>query len=258
MEQSLSGVTVLVTRPAHQAGPLCDLLRQAGATALPFPAIAIVDPSDPAAFEGALARLEEYDLAIFISPNAARRTANLLHARRPWPSGVTIAAIGRGTARELGRCGLPPQICPRQSFNSEGLLALPEMQRVAGQRILIFRGEGGRELLGDTLRARGAEVCYVETYRRARPQGDVAELLRHWARSGVDVVTVSSSAGLHNLFDMVGSLGQQWLRQAQLVTLSERTAAAAAELGFRHPALVAGEAADEATVQAIIDWRRRQ
>lgn len=92
-------------------------------------------------------------------------------------------------------------------------------------------GEGGRELLGDTLAARGASVEYVECYRRARPRADAAPLLRAWARNEVHAVIVTSSEGLRNLFEMIGKLGQSWLRRTPLLVPHPRIAAAARELG---------------------------
>jgi uroporphyrinogen-III synthase len=135
------------------------------------------------------------------------------------------------------------------------MLELPEMKAVAGKRIVVFRGDGGRELLGQTLRQRGAVVDYVESYQRVRPRTDANPLMSFWARGGIDVFTVTSSQSLHNLFELVGSLGQQWLRETPLVVIGKRTADLAARMGLKRPALLADEASDEGIVRKLIEWR---
>lgn len=257
-ERPLAGVGVLVTRPAQQAAHLCALLEAEGACAIRFPVLEIVSPDDTGVLNDIIDRLESFDIAIFISPNAVKRAVNCIQARRAIPAGLRLAAVGRGSARTLAQLGLEVDIVPATRFNSEALLELAAMQQVAGKRIVIFRGEGGRELLAETLRQRGAEVEYAEVYRRVKPKSDVAGLLRHWARGDVDVVTVTSNDSLRNLYDMVGQLGRQWLQQTPLVVVSERTRALAAELGFKQVPVVASEASDEAIVRAVKEWRMAQ
>lgn len=227
----LAGRGIVVTRPASQAAPLAAMIRAAGGRPILFPVLEILDTADIAPLIAAADGLDRFDLAIFISPNAVLRAMNQIVARRSWPPGLRAAAVGKGSARELKRFGITDVIAPARAFDSEGLLALPELQQVAGRRVVIFRGDGGRELLGDTLVARGADVEYVECYRRARPRADAAPLLRAWARNEVDAVTVTSSEGLRNLFEMVGRLGQSWLRRTPLLAPHPRIAAAARELG---------------------------
>jgi uroporphyrinogen-III synthase len=166
----LTGVSVLVTRPAPQAGPLAELIRAAGGSARLFPVMEIVDPQDSRPLHRSVDRLDDIDLVIFISPNAVNRAMHAILSRRTLPTGLRLACVGRGSARELSRLGYTDVITPLGRADSEALLALPALQAVAGKKIIIFRGDGGRELLGDTLTARGAEVEYVECYRRVRPQ----------------------------------------------------------------------------------------
>jgi len=219
-----------------------------------FPVLEIVAPSDLRPLLRTIDELHDYDIAVFISQNAVQRTMNLLRRRHDLPAGLRIAAIGRSTARELARLGVPVHICPQQRFDSEALLALPEMQELDGSRVVIFRGEGGREMLGDTLRERGAQVAYVETYRRARPDTDVAVLVEQWAGGAIDVVTITSSEALRNLCQLVADRGGQRLRQTPLVVLSERTAELARRLGFRREVLVADEASDQGLLGALQRW----
>lgn len=255
----LAGVRVLVTRPAHQAGHLAQLIEQAGGEAIRFPVVEITEPTDPAALRARIDRLAEFDLAVFISPNAVERALPLLHARYPvLPAALTLAAVGAGTVRALQRCGIENVLAPTARFDSEALLALPSLQQLRGKKIVIFRGEGGRELLGDTLTARGAAVEYAECYRRRRPVSDIAPLVQRWAQGGIDIVVCTSVEGLHNLQALLGEADSQWLRRTPLVVVSARLAAAARALGCRQQPVSAQEASDEAIVAAIKTWRATQ
>jgi len=90
-----------VTRPAHQAPPLARAIEAAGGRAILFPAIEIGEMDDLASFYGVVDELEEFDLAVFVSPNAAERAIDLILARRQLPPGLRLAAIGSGGVRAL-------------------------------------------------------------------------------------------------------------------------------------------------------------
>ena len=228
---ALQGVRVLVTRPREQAEKLTLLIEGEGGEAIRFPVIEIAEPKDTQALLAVIDRLDRFGLAIFISRNAVNRAMNLILAHRgAWPRNVRIACVGRGSARELKHFGVENAIVPAGRFDSEALLALPELQQVAGNRIVIFRGEGGRELLGDTLKARGE----------------------------IDIVSLTSVDGLQNLFDMLGPAGQQWLARTPVIVVSTRMAEVCRELGFKTEPLVAAQASDEAILEAIRTWRGTQ
>jgi uroporphyrinogen-III synthase len=251
-------VRVLVTRPRDQAENLARLIEARGGEAIRFPVIKIAEPQDPRTLLTVIDRLKDFALAIFISPNAVNRAMRLIVARGGLPSGLRVACVGRGSTRELKHSGVDKVIVPPDRFDSEALLELPELQQVAGKRIVIFRGDGGRELLGDTLRERGAEIEYAECYRRLRPSTDTTPLLRRWARGEIDIVSVTSVDGLRNLFDMVGKDGQPWLIRTPIVVVSERMAQVCRELGFTTEPRVAATAGDEAILEAIQAWRDGQ
>jgi uroporphyrinogen-III synthase len=227
----LRGRRIVVTRPAGQNERLGELIRAEGGEPVVFPVLEILDAADLRPLAAAADRLDEYDLAVFISPNAVDKAMNVIRARREWPSRLRAATVGRGSEKALHRYGVAEVIVPTGRFDSEALLEHPGLADVAGRRIVVFRGDGGRELLGDTLRSRGATVDYVECYRRARPSADVTPLLRAWGRGEIDAVTASSSEGLRNLFDMLGKLGQQWLKRTPLFVPHPRIAETARALG---------------------------
>lgn len=250
----LAGLGILVTRPAHQAEHLAEGIRAAGGEPILFPLLEIVDVPDLAPLNAIIDRLDEFHLAIFISPNAVAKAMNLILARRTLPPNLAIAAVGQGSARALRERGVSDVIAPQGRFDSEALLALAPLQTVEGKRVVIFRGEGGREHLAEVLRSRGAHVEYAECYRRAPPQGDSAQLLHLWARGALNAITVTSSESLHNLFELVGKLGQQWLRATPLFVPHERIAAAARALGLNQ--VFVTPPGDEGLLAGLIAWRQ--
>ena len=258
LRPSLKGVRVLVTRPQNQAENLARLIESCGGEAIRFPVIEIAEPQDTQALLAVIDRLKNFAIAIFISPNAVNRAMNLILARGGLPQATRVACVGRGSARELKHFGIENVIVPQDRFDSEALLGLPELQAMKGKRVVIFRGDGGRELLGDTLKTRGAEIEYAECYRRVRPTTDMTPLLRRWARGEIDIVSITSVDGLHSLFDMVGKAGQQWLIRTPIIVVSERMVEVCRELGFKTEPRVATTASDEAILEAIQTWRGGQ
>ena len=250
----LHGLRVLVTRPAGQAERLCKLIDAAGGEAFCLPAIDILDPVDSYHLERVVASLANYDLAVFISVNAVTRGLDVISAHGEWPANVRIATVGVRSAEALTPYGLSAELVPGQRFSSEGLLALDELQDLRGQRVVIFRGNGGREYLHDTLVERGAEVDYVEVYRRACPVVDPQEILPYWQPGVLDIITITSNETLQNLFDMAGIEGQPLLQEIPLLVVSERQAQLAKQLGFTQEPVYAEHASDEAIVQALKDY----
>ena len=241
---SLQDKGVVVTRPSSLAQPLADLIEAAGGRAFLFPAVEI-EPLPVAAIAP-----ERYDMAVFISPTAVREGLKHVGAI---PGGWRIVALSRGTRRELERHGIAGALAAEAGADSEALLAAPELARVSGRRIAIFRGEGGRGLLGETLRSRGAEVEYIECYRRARPRLDPAPLLAAWKRGALHAVTVSSAQGLANLFEM---LDRELLRALPLFVPHARVAEEARRLGARE-AIAAGPGDDEMVASLVAYFQVR-
>jgi uroporphyrinogen-III synthase len=258
-QHDLHGLRVLVTRPADQSEPLCRLIEDAGGTALRLPTLDIRDPDprEAARLVAVVGTLESYDLAVFISVNAVTRGMEFIRSRRSWPATVRIATVGAASARALARFGLGVDLVPAHRFNSEALLALDELQDMRGKRVVIFRGNGGRDILRDVLVERGATVDYIEVYRRACPVIDPHEIAHYWRPGAVDLITVTSNESLQNLDAMAGPTGQPSLRELQLIVISERQAALARQLGYRHRPLVASNASDEAILAVLRDYASR-
>ena len=229
----LTGKSIVVTRPAHQAENLTRLIGGAGGKALPFPVIEIRDIEDAAPLAALIDRLDEFNVAIFVSPNAAEKGMALVKSRRAWPAKLRAAAVGSGGVRTLQRHGIADVIAPEGRFDSEALLELPVFALVYGKRFVVFRGVGGRELLSETLAERGAVVEYAECYRRVRPDNDTAPLLRAWERNELHAISVTSSEGLRNLLDMLGARGRDYALGTPLFVPHPRIAETANGLGVR-------------------------
>lgn len=250
-DRPLSGKGIVVTRPAHQAAGLVELIVAVGGNAILFPTIEIVAIGDAQALTELIDRLDAFDIAVFVSPNAVSQAMRLIKARRELPPRLALATIGRGGVRELERYGVSRVAAPAR-FDSEALLDLPLMRDVAGKRIVIFRGEGGRELLGDTLAARGAAIEYAQCYRRSRPQVDATPLLNAWQRNELHAITATSSDGLRNLVELAGKPDSPWLRQVPLFVPHPRIEHAARELGFATVMLTAQ--GDAGLVHGLTQW----
>jgi uroporphyrinogen-III synthase len=248
--RGLAGRGVVITRPAGQGAALAELIENAGGRPIVFPVIEIQDVADRSRLEAVIDRLDQFDVAIFISPNAAAKGMAAILARRAFPDRLTVAAIGGGSARELRRQGVARVLAPPERSDSEALLALPELGHIAGRRIVIFRGEGGRALLGDTLALRGARVTYAECYRRVKPKTDAAPLLDAWSRDEIGAVIATSSEGLRNFHEMLDATGRAALGRTPLFVPHPRIASAARELGIESVFVTA--AGDEAIAAGVL------
>ena len=251
----IEGLGILVTRPEPQAGPLARRLAECGARVYRLPAIELKPRDDRAAQRASLGPLDRFHWIVFVSANAVRFGVSLLEERRD----LRLAAVGPATAAALNHAGFRVALVPTQGYDSEALLASTELGHVEGQRILIVRGGGGRELLAEELRARGAEVSYVEVYERhqAHPiPGAVAAVEDEWRRGLIDIVTATSPELLRALFEILSPEGRQLLARTALLTGGARIAATARQIGLVGPLVVAAEPDDEGLLDALLKWRR--
>lgn len=246
---SLAGLHVLNTRPAAQAEGLSAALRAAGAEVSELPLVAIEPCALTPAQERLLLDLDRFDGVFFVSANAARCALDAVAGCWPqWPYRLPLYAVGKSTAAVLEDAGL--QVRLPETADSEGLLALPALQSVAGQRFLLFRGEGGRELLRDTLLARGAIVEVLELYRRVLP----ATAALQWqalAASAPQVVVLTSPDALRHWQQVAGAaaLAAHWL------VVSPRMRAEAEAAGAR---VTEAAGADTGSLLAALHQMREQ
>jgi len=246
-ERPLKDLKIVVTRPRDQAVKLARSIEQAGGIPLQFPLLEITAVQDTRALHELISRLAHFDLAIFISPNAVQYGIGAIREIGMIPEQLKIATVGQGSAKALRELGISKVIAPTERFDSEGLLALPELQHVAGWNVVIFRGDGGRELLGDTLRQKGATLEYATCYERSKPQQDPGILLTEEP----DAILVTSSEALVNLRQMLDDTPGM-LRSMTIFVPHPRIAELALQQGWSHVQLT--ESGDEGLLSAMKAW----
>jgi uroporphyrinogen-III synthase len=244
----LSGLNIAVTRPREQAAQLAQRIEQAGGKTMLFPLLEISPAADPQPLRELVSRLHDFNLAIFISPNAVHYGMEAIRAAGALPATLKIATVGQGSAKALQDLGVQTIIAPHDRFDSEALLALPDLQQVSGWKIVIFRGNGGRELLGDTLKARGATVEYAACYRRTNPQQGAEALLA----AKPHAIIITSSEALGYLWEMLDSASRKQLGTVPLFVPHARIAEAARKLGWREVLATAG--GDDGLLAGLIAW----
>ena len=248
----LAGCRILVTRPLSQAEPLCQAIRAAGGEPTLFPVLRIVPVSD-AETAAAVDALPEPDLAIFVSRNAVEYGLGLIGNTR-----ARLAAVGPATAAALAARGAPADVVPSGGADSEHLLAAAPLTDVAGRHVVIVRGDAGRELLADTLRARGATVHYLPVYRREQDQRsaeEVAAVASALERGDIEFVITLSVQTFRFLVGLLPAPAGDLLRQSTLVAPGERVIQGASELVPGLATCVAAGPGAGDIVNAMIDCR---
>jgi len=252
----LEQCTILMTRPRHQTSELQQLLEAHGARLIDFPVIEIrpLDSSDEsfqALNTNIIAQLDRYNIAIFVSSNAVEQAHAIVNQERgQWPKQLRLAAIGAATTNALKQRGLQVDIEPVAPFDSEALLALLTMQQVRGQRIVIFRGVGGREKLAAALKQLGATVDYAEVYSRQRPSTSLNDLTDS-ERKNISTIIAASNESLQNLYDIAGETWRSWLLNKPVAVISQRCGELARQLKFKHYC-IASKASKEGLMEAVL------
>lgn len=232
--------TVVVTRPQGQAVALARRIEALGREAAVFPLLDILPLDDCRALRNALDRLLDFSLVAFVSPNAIEAAFRLAGA---WPPEVPLAVMGEGSRQALAAHGIAPPahtvFSPRDTdrTDSQTLLEVLDLASLRGRKVLIVRGETGREFLADALRAHGVQVEQVAAYRRAAPVLDDARsqaLAALLARDCEWIIT--SSEALRILLEQVravaGADGVVKMQQQTLIVPHVRIAETARQLGF--------------------------
>ena len=250
VNKQLDGINILVTRPVHQSVFLAEGIRAIGGNPILLPVLEITDVKDLNPLMDLISRLDEFDWVIFVSPNAVNKAMQLIVKQRKLPPHLRFAAVGKGSADVLKHYGVNEVLVPVEHFDSEALLKQEQLQNMAGKRVVIFRGNGGRELLGDTLTQRGAFLEYAECYQRRKPDIDTTALTAAWLQGEIHAVIITSSEGLHNLFDIIGKHGQQLLKSTPVFTVHERIVRTATELGLEK-IVKATSAGDEGLLESL-------
>jgi len=245
----LAGNRVLVTRPVAQAKGLIKAIEAQAGVAIPCPVLAIEVLPETAANKQKIIDLDRYDALIVISRNAAQM--GLARIENYWPqlpAHLRWFAVGKSTAACLESEGISPHV-PVAGFNSEALLELPELQQLSGRRILILKGEGGRELLENSLSERGAAVETLALYQRAAVSYSKPQLQTLFADGKPDAL-IATSVDVLKAMDklLIPTLENRF--ELPLVVASERISDAAKQLGYRR-IITSPSAADDSIVMTL-------
>lgn len=244
----------LVVRPEPQNHRLCEALRQAGHQPVATPLLSFAPGAELAQAPRLLKDLGSRDYVIAVSVAAVNFADNALKTRgQPWPD-VTYVAVGEATGRALAAVGVPHALVPDDP-RSEGMAALPELQDPAGCRVLILRGDGGRDMMAPTLTQRGAQVTYCEVYRRCYRDDAGEQLVKEWQRLGVDSIIITSGGLLQHLFQLAANSAKDWLLSRLLIVPSIRVTEQAKALGFTH--IINAKGASNPALLSALDERKR-
>lgn len=245
---------IMITRPAHQAGGLASDIEAAGGTTFLFPTLEINPVVLSAQDKEKIETIKQFDILIFISPNAVEHGLNQILSISELPNKIQLATIGQGSANALqSKIGKLPDIFPKENFNSEGLLATEDMQNVAGKRILIIRGNGGREHLKQTLQQRGAIVDYLTVYQRIKPRVDSSQLEQYLQNNQIAAIVITSAQSLKNLVELTPEKVTLNLLELPLLLINKRLIDIANIEGFNNKLFVATDASDHAILEALIE-----
>lgn len=248
---------VVITRPQAQAAPLANRITALGRQTVMFPLLDILPLPDQTILQNTLQDLEQYALVAFVSPNAIDAA---FAARADWPHTVPLAVVGEGSRQALALHGVTSDNATIFSptdpdrTDSQTLLQVLDLDALRDRRVLIIRGETGRELLGDALRAANVDVTTVAAYRRMAPEfndvrrGELKRLLH-----GQNDWIVTSSEALHVLMKMVAQLneagGVAKMQQQRMIVPHVRIAETAQLLGFSNITLT--RSGDDGLIAAL-------
>ncbi|MDG2090073.1 MAG: uroporphyrinogen-III synthase [Gammaproteobacteria bacterium] len=256
MDTSLNNITLWLTRPKDQAENLTDLLEKRGAKVFHLPLMEIQPlPQDKASLKK-IKKLEQYDMAFFISTNAASIAMELVgEYYTELPTGIGCFSPGPVTAKVLESYGLKVAY-PKKSMRTEGMLILPELRKILQKesekkkQALIFRGKGGRELLAKTLRSKDVDVEYIELYKRAIPEYKKKYLKEILQSEKPDGIVFSSAEAIHNFTFLFEKIYPEYYKFNVFVS-SPRLVDVADKVGFETISLL--KAADDKSIASGVE-----
>ena len=252
----LDRITVLVTRPQAQAESLALAIEKEGGIAIRAPMLIIGRLKDDQTASQLVAGLADFDIAIFVSKNAAECGVEIVEEQGQPLDGLKIFAVGLGTAGRLRELGVAEVETPSSEFSSEGLLRLDGLAeaQVTDKRILIFRGTDGRGHLAKTLERRGAEVVYCECYERRKPEIVLVDILKDYDVKVPDIGIATSIEALDNLAKKIEDEGIDHLFDMPMLVVSSRVGQEVESFGFTNAPLIVEKPTDESIIKQLINW----
>lgn len=254
----LNLLNVIVLRPAREKDPLAELISTRGGRIHPLPVQKITAlADDDGAITAKIERIESYQKAVFVSRNASLLAMRWLdQGSLSLRSKGQCFAVGPTSAAPLENRGIEVEF-PVEQWNSEGLLALPAVNQVRGENIIIFRGQGGLPTLREELVARGASVEYCELYRRQPDSTFKNEIIELLTEAQPCVLVAHSGGVIDALIALGGIQYQQMILTSPVVVPGLRLQEYARKLGFLE-VMVAASALAKDIERAVSDWYTRK
>ncbi|AKC32271.1 uroporphyrinogen-III synthase [Candidatus Pantoea carbekii] len=245
-------MSILITRPEPAASELLLRLYKLGKIAWTLPLIEFIPGRDLQQLPEKLATLQPGDLVFFMSQQAVKFANPILQYNKMiWPKLLQYYAIGRSTALAINRVTNIKVYYPHKQENSEELIKIKCLQRIKGKNALILRSKIGRELLADTLKARGVKVQYSECYQRCKKKYDHTIEKNRWRNRNINTIIITSGEILQQLFTLFTPINhEEWLLSCKLLVVSERLANQAAKLGWKN-IHIADSAHNDALIRAL-------
>ncbi len=231
MTNTLNGLRVLNTRPQEQGRILSEQIHQAGGLSIALPTLEIKENNSE--WLELLPDLKEVSSALFISANAVHYCFKLLQEHHiSWPKHIHVIAIGQNTANTLKHYRIKVDDLPLVP-NSEHVLTLPSLQQIKQKIILLFKGEGGRTLIEESLITKQAKLIILAVYQRILPAINYQFTNSLWRDDAVDIILLTSEQSIHNLFKLFSQDAHHWLQNKPCLVISERLAKTASILGIK-------------------------
>jgi uroporphyrinogen-III synthase len=228
---SLHGLRILNTRPKEQAQALNEIIRDSGGISIECPTLEIIASQDN--WIDLLPNLNQVHHAIFVSPNAVKQCFFQINNNAlVWPVHINVIAIGEGTAKSLNNNNIRVDEIPALP-DSEHLLKLTSLQNLNTQTVLLFKGEGGRTVLEESIQLKEANLITLIVYKRVMPNICQQLINSIWRDDLVDIILLTSEESIHNLFNMFSKEAHHWIKNKPCLVISNRLAQSASLLGIK-------------------------
>lgn len=238
-------MNVLITRPDERGQQLLEMLAEKQIFAIHQPLLKIEAGNEFPHLPSLLSRLNGGDFVFAVSKTAVDYAAKAVKETGfKWRTDLHYLAVGQGTANYFCSQSEQPVLYPIISENSEGLLALPQLQDLNGKQIVILRADSGREFFSEQAKLRGATVETVECYRRQLWSDNLPEKISLAKRSGIDTIVVTSGEILTTLEEQTADEDKEWLFTCDLILVGERVADLAVEYGWQSEQITVSHKAD--------------
>ncbi len=249
----LHGIEILIPRPLPQGKKIAQAIEDQGGGVIVFPVIEIEPPKDFFKLDSQLNAMNDVGLIVMVSVSAVNAIADRLKSLDlTLPDTVKIAAVGPKSAAQCAAAGFSVDFVPSQSINSEGLLACFHGLDIRNRKVIIFRGQTGREFLKQELTKLGAEVEYSVCYRRETTNEPFQPVVDRWKRGEINMVLITSVSILDALLSLLGDKDSELIKKTKIITISHRIADRCHAMGIKD-VFVSARATDESILETLAE-----